>query len=239
MLIRTMNKIGISIVIGSVIFIALAGITQFFFSRPAVSPSLPTQESSFPLTNGIPITSENPKASDTPSSNRPVSHPLSLANEDIVSSWDFQGVYAGNAELVTKAEDEIKRLTDLLGKGEYSDTALYVSIANQYGLLGKGEREYDYLGRAIWADNETTGLPWHNLGVLMERLGAYRTARIAYEKATFVQPGLKSWHYAYLEFLTLRMKESAIIIEEAFSAATRNIGQTSYLLELHAEWKKS
>ena len=46
-----------------------------------------------------------------------------------------------------------------------------------------------------------TGLAWHNLGVLLSRLGALQTARIAYEKATLVEPQISSYHYAYIEFL--------------------------------------
>jgi tetratricopeptide (TPR) repeat protein len=172
----------------------------------------------------------------TPS--RPVSHPLPLAKGDIISSWDFQGVYTDKPELVAKAQDEIARLSGLLAAATSSKMILLVGIANQYELLGKGKEQYDYLGRAVRTD-AASSLPWHNLGVLMERFGAYQTARIAYEKATTLQPQFSFYHFAYLEFLTARMKDDTVDIEKAFAAAEANLGKVSYLLELRTAWENS
>ena len=115
---------------------------------------------------------------------------------------------------------------------------LSVSIANQYELIGSGKKQYEYLERAI-RTNPENGLPWHNLGVLIERLGAYKTARTAYEKSTLVQPEFKFYHYAYIEFLTSRMKEDTTVIEKAFSFAEKNIGKIQYLDDMRSEWEKS
>ena len=90
---------------------------------------------------------------------------------------------------------------------------------------------------ARYRRTQDNGLPWHNLGVLMERLGAIRT-RDAYEKSTLVQPELKFYHYAYIEFLTSRTKDDAANIEKAFAFAEKNIGKTPYLTELRTEWQK-
>lgn len=222
----------------AIFVLAVIGAWQFY-PRTAVSPSVEEQIQ--------PPTSEtdgaiSPDTTGTPPKtvSRPTQYPLPLAKGDIVASWTFKGAYSDRPDLVAKAEAEIARLSDLIGKGTYSDTILYVGIANQYGLMGNGKQEYDYLGRAIQADaNVTTGLPWHNLGVLMERLGAYETARVAYEKATLIQPGLKQWQYAYMEFLTSRMKDNKTAIEKAFTAAEKDIGQDAYLLQLRADWEKS
>lgn len=227
------------IVIGGVIIIFAAGIAQFFSARTPVSPTIPTATST-PEQNISTTTVSVTPATEAKTTSRPAQHPLPLASGDIVASWDFRGAYADRPELIAKAEAEIARLLDLVGRGTHSDTILYVGIANQYGLMGDGKQEYDYLGLAIRADsNVTTGLPWHNLGVLMERLGAYETARVAYEKATLIQPGLKQWRYAYLEFLTSRMKDDTTVIEKAFTAAEKNIGRDAYLLQLRAEWETS
>jgi tetratricopeptide (TPR) repeat protein len=222
----------------AVFVLAVIGAWQFY-PRTAVSPPVEEQQQP-PIseTDGAIL----PDTTGTPpkTASRSTQYPLPLAKSDIVASWDFKGAYSDRPDLVAKAEAEIARLSDLIGKGTYSDTILYVSIANQYGLMGNGKQEYDYLGRAIQADaNGTTGLPWHNLGVLIERLGAYETARVAYEKATLIQPGLKQWQYAYLEFLTSRMKDNATAIERAFTAAEKDIGQDAYLLQLRADWEKS
>lgn len=161
---------------------------------------------------------------------------FALADGDSIASWDFKGAYTGNQELVAKAESEIKRLSGQLETATSSAMILSIGIANQYELLGDGKNQYDYLTRAIQAGPEN-GLPWHNLGVLMERLGATQTASVAYEKSTLLQPELAVYHYAYLEFLIQNMKNDTARIEKAFAAAEGNIGPKQYLAELRSQWK--
>ncbi len=121
--------------------------------------------------------------------NRTLPNPLPLTSGDSIVSWDFKGVYLDGGTLEAKARGAIVRLEGLLGSGEFTDYELYVSIANQYELLGDGRNAYEYFGRAVREDTaNNTGLAWHNLGVLLARLGALETARIAYEKAAEIQP---------------------------------------------------
>ena len=169
--------------------------------------------------------------------NYPIQTSFAVAEGDSIALWNFQGAYTDNPELMAKAQNEINRLSELLTIATSSAMILSIGIANQYELLGDGKKQYEYLGRAIQANPEN-GLPWHNLGVLMERLGAYKTARIAYEKSTLVQSGLKLHHYAYLEFLIAHMKDDAVHIERAFAFAEKNIGKTQYLADLRVQWKK-
>lgn len=186
---------------------------------------------------------ENETATSSTSSNvlsavpaRPVSSKLpAIAEDDTLLVWDFTGVYADRPELIAKAQNNIARFTSLLATATSSTVSLLVSIANEYELLGKGKEQYEYLGRAIRADG-AVGLPWHNLGVLMERLGAFKTARDAYEQATLVQPKLSEWHYAYLGFLMSRMKDDAATITKALATAEANLGQDSYLEHLRSKW---
>lgn len=173
------------IIIGSALVVLGAGAAQFLFPRRVVAPQPVVSESSL-----VNATSSPSKSIATSSPSQPVLDLPSIAKGDSIASWDFTGAYADNSELVAKAEAEIKRLSDLIGKGTYPDVTLYVSIANQYELIGNGKKEYDYLSRAIAADPKS-GLPWHNLGVLMERLGALKTARAAYDRAEFLQPLFK------------------------------------------------
>lgn len=228
-----MNKTKL-LIIGGVLIVIAAGIAQFFFPRSAISPTLPVAEQNSGATTTD--TSATTAAVNTQKSS--VTNPLPLARGDVIASWDFQGAYTDNPELIAKANVEIKRLSVLLVTATSSEMILSVGVANQYELLGDGKKQYDYLGRAIQASPEN-GLPWHNIGVLMERLGAYKTARIAYEKSTLMQPEMKFYHYAYIEFLTTRMKGDTATIEKAFATAEKNIGQTPYLLELRSEWEKS
>lgn len=228
-----MNKSWL-VIIGGVLVLLVVGIAQFLFSRTAVSPSPSVSEVSSGGNNGATST-DSVQAVNVPDK---VSSKSSLIEKgDTIISWDFKGAYADRPDLITKANSEIKSLLDLIGTGTYTDMILFVSIANQYELLGNGSLEYNYLSRAIQEGGTTTGLPWHNLGVLMERLGALQTARVAYEKATLVQPELKQWHYAYIAFLTTRMKDDTATIEKAFAAALANLGQNSDILQLRSEWK--
>jgi len=226
------------LVIGLVVVVLIAGVAQFLFPRRATAPE-PTdfQPSLLEDTNAT-TTSGSANTDTSTNTSRPISELVSMVKGDTIISWNFKGAYTDRSDLIAKANTEIDRLTDLIGKGTYTDTNLYVSIANQYGLMGNGEQEYKYLVRAIETGGTTTGLPWHNLGVLMERLGALQTAQVAYKQATLVQPELKQWHYAYLAFLTTRMKSDTTVIEKALAAAERNIGQDADILQLYSEWKK-
>lgn len=224
-------------VIGGVLIILIIGVVQFLYPRSAVSPTTSTATSTTEQnvsTTTIPVTSvTNVKITQK----SPTAYSISLSEGDTVASWDFKGAYTGNSELVTKAQDEIKRLSGLLATATSSKMILSVSVANQYELLGDGKKQYDYLKRAIQANPENE-LPWHNLGVLMERLGALNTARVAYEKSTHLQPQFQFYHFAYLEFLTSRMKDDTAVIENAFAFAEENIGKSTYLSELRTEWMK-
>lgn len=233
----TKTKIGI---IGAVLLIAIAGTAQFFSPREAAAPAAPAPAAALELppaaTNAVAPALEVSTVSTGVSGNT-LAAP-SIAAGDVIASWSFKGAYADNAELMTKAGVEIARLLGLVGKETYTDLALYVAIANQYGLLGDGKQEYEYLGRAIKA-NTTSGLPWHNLGVLMEKLGALQTARTAYENATLIQPEMKNYQLAYINFLIARLPSDTATIEEAFAEALLNFHQDAELLALRSKWKGS
>jgi len=129
-------------------------------------------------------------ASSKPDAGTPSAAPAAFGVDasDTIASWDFKGAYTGNAEFAAKANAEIARLAALLGTGTYTDYTLYVSIANQYDLQGDGKNEFIYLQKALALDSDKTGLAWHNAGQLFARLGAYRTARTAFERAALAEP---------------------------------------------------
>jgi hypothetical protein len=227
-----MNKVWL--IIGGILIVMVLGAAQLWYAHPIIptvptATSTPKQKVTAPPAPVAPVvTVQKGPASDT----------VSISAGDTIVSWNFKGAYTDTPDLITKAEVEIKRLLSLIGKGTYSDTSLYIGIANQYELLGEGKQEYEYLTRAITADStHTSGLPWHNLGVLMERLGALQSARVAYEKSTLIQPAFKFYHYAYLEFLTTRLKDDVTAIEKEFAAAIQNLGQDADIVQLHAQWQ--
>lgn len=231
-----MNKTRVYIISGAVIILMIAGMAQFFSTPSAVSPTIVTATSTAEQ-NASTTTDAVAPATSLATQGNSVAHPLSLMRGDSIVSWDFKGAYTGNPELVTKAQSEIQRLSLQLDTATSSAMILSVGIANQYELLGDGKKQYEYLGRAV-RENPENGLPWHNLGVLMEKFGAYKTARVAYEKSTLVQPELQFYHYAYIEFLTSRTKDDTASIEKAFAFAEKNIGTTPYLITLRTEWQK-
>jgi tetratricopeptide (TPR) repeat protein len=125
---------------------------------------------------------------------------LVVSPSDTIASWNFPGAYTGNAELMAKANAEIARFTALIGTGTYTDYTLYVSIANEYDLQGDGKNEFAYLKKALAIDSEKTGLAWYNAGQLFTRLGAYATARTAFERAARAEP-ITQYEQALADFL--------------------------------------
>ncbi|MBI2610563.1 hypothetical protein HYW60_01335 [Candidatus Kaiserbacteria bacterium] len=173
-------------------------------------------------------------------------HPLPVAEGDAISSWDFQGSYEGNSELEKRARDEIARSEGLLGgdqsgaNDDPTDYILYVSIANQYELLGDGKAAYEYLGRALRIDSTKTGLAWRNLGALMERLGALNTARIAYARAVEAQSQIAEYHTARIQFLIAHFAEDTAAIEAAFGEAEVGLeGTAPEIQQIKAQWYES
>lgn len=230
-----MNKIKL-LIIGGVLIVFALGAAQFLSPRQAVSPTLPVATST-PSEQVSATTAPITTTATVSITKKPVADSLLIVAGDSIASWDFRGAYTDNPELVAKAQTEIKRLSDLLNTATSSAMILSVGIANQYELLGDGKKQYEYLERAI-RTNPENGLPWHNLGVLMERLGAYATARIAYERSALLQPQLSVYQYAYLEFLIQNMKDDVVGIEKAFSAAEESLDSDSYLAYLRDGWKK-
>lgn len=139
---------------------------------------------------------------------------FSLVPSETVASWDFAGTYNDNGQLEAKVRADIERLKGLLNSGEYTKYELYVSIANQYELLGDGKQEFTYLNYALALDSTKTGLAWHNMGKLLEKLGAYKSARVAYDR--MIQAQVTSQYIrARLEFLKAHIPEDTDAIKQA------------------------
>lgn len=161
--------------------------------------------------------------------------PVDIA--DTIQSWNFADAYTTNSELAEKASVEVNRLKDLVGKSkDIPDYQIYIQIAAQYELLGNGEKTYEYLNRAVAIDQFKTGLAWMNLGGLMEKLGAFNTARVAYAKAVEAQPDVIAYHIARLSFLTRHFSKDTIAVEGAFSEALAQFGDTPQILQIKAQW---
>ncbi|PIW96247.1 hypothetical protein CO131_01360 [Candidatus Kaiserbacteria bacterium CG_4_9_14_3_um_filter_50_16] len=191
------NKMKVYILAG-VFIILVVGFVQFFLPSSVVSPASPIATST-PTQLGSETASTTAGNTEN-TQKKKATFSLQLADGDSVASWNFIGAYAGNDAFVQKANSDIVRLTALLGTGTYTDYTLYVSIANQYDLLGDGKNELAYLEKALAIDSTNTGLAWHNAGQLLARLGAYATARTAFERAVVAEP-IGQYKLALADFL--------------------------------------
>ena len=170
------------------------------------SPQAATSPGSNP-----PVQPVTQKPKPSPSTPSPV---FSLVSGEVIASWDFVGTYNDNGQLEARANAEIARMKGLLNSGTYTNYELYVSIANQYELLGDGKQEFTYLNYALAIDSTKTGLAWHNMGKLLERLGAYKSARVAYDRMVQAQ-STSQYIRARLEFLKAHMPEDTTAIAQA------------------------
>lgn len=209
------NKTKLYIFVG-VFIVLVAGLVQFFFPRPAFSPTMPVSTST-PEQNDAITQPESGTASTTSENTENIdkkktTFSIVLEDGDSVASWNFPGAYTGNGALIQKANSEIARLTSLIGTGTYTDYTLYVSIANQYDLLGDGKNELSYLEKALALDSTETGLAWHNAGQLLARLGAYKTARTALENAVLAQP-IGQYKQAFADFLEAHFPDNSVVVE--------------------------
>lgn len=162
---------------------------------------------------------------------------LPIAAGDSIESWDFQGSH-NDGPNEQKVRDEITRLEAALrdAETEPTDYVLYVSMANQYVLLGDGKAAYNNLGKALAIDPDKTGMAWHNMGALLERLGAFETARIAYARAVDAQPLIEQYHIAYIEFLMKHFSGDSAALESAFRLSHEEMGDVSSTFQQEVAW---
>ena len=203
---------------GALAFVVLvAGIWWTQANKISNAPAETVATSTEPVATSTPSSSNPPvqpvtqKPKPSPSTPSPV---FSLVSGEVIASWDFVGTYNDNGQLEARANAEIARMKGLLNSGTYTNYELYVSIANQYELLGDGKQEFTYLNYALAIDSTKTGLAWHNMGKLLERLGAYKSARVAYDKLVQAQPTTQ-YLRARLEFLQAHMPEDTVAIAQA------------------------
>ena len=209
------------------LFVAVLVIGGLFLytSRAPSAPVSPAEHSTSTPT----LTPPNQPASTSTTPAQPKStgpFTITLARGDTVASWNFQGAYTDNPDLLQKAQVEIARLSSMLGSGTYTDYELYVSIASQYDLLGEGAKELTYLEKALGIDSAHTGLAWENTGGLMTRLGANLTARTAFENAVDAQPS-PQYIQTLISFLQTNFPQDSADIQKAQKLLQTEQGTTT------------
>ena len=124
-----------------------------------------------------------------------------ISSSDHISSWNWTGVYKDGASKEAEVTNEIARLERMVGKERVPIYDLFLGIASQYQLLGDGARSYVYLTKAMVLDGKR-GLAYLQMGQLMESLGAFATARTAYQKAVLLEPNNAIFVQAKSAFMT-------------------------------------
>lgn len=219
-----MGKVNKAYVATAFFVVVVVGAWLVKVNRSSSSPAAETMATSSPeqiVTSSDPQLQALPIAQ--PKTSSPAVSPFSLVPGETIAVWDFAGTHNDDGQLEARVRAEIERTKDLLNSGTYTNYELYVSIANQYELLGDGKQEFTYLNYALAIDSEKTGLAWRNMGKLLERLGAYKSARIAYDRMVLAQP-FPEYELTRLEFLKTHMPEDtdAIMQAEADLAASTN-----------------
>lgn len=164
---------------------------------------------------------------------------LDIDSRDTISTWDFQGSHKDGGEFEARVAAEMVKLQAALEDEatEPTDYAVYVSMAGQQTLLGDGKNTLKYLEKALAIDSTKTGLAWHNVGVLMERLGALNTARMAYARAVEAQPQIDTYHVARFNFLFKYFSEDGPVIYSAITEAATEFGEDNpFVLQAKAQW---
>ncbi len=164
--------------------------------------------------------------------------PFPINTADTIVSWNFKGAYTGNATLSNQYNADASHLKSLLGKGQYDNYDLYIGIGNDANLVGDGKGAYDAYNHAI-AIYPNKGLAYVNLAHLMDELGAYQTAVDAYAKAVAVEPAVLEYHLEQLYYLTHQFPKNNALLLAAFTAASKQFGDSAAILSIEAQWLES
>lgn len=148
-------------------------------------------------------------------------------------TWEFVGLY-NTPELIATTQKNIEDLKGRVNESGVNVYDIYLSIAQQYALVGKGKEAYDYLLKAAKQDPGNS-LTFQTMGNLMESLKAYPAAEEAYKQATIVQPQILQNHLAFIGFL-IGQKADAVKIESAFAFALEKSGRATNVLKEYAQW---
>lgn len=223
------KEYGIYAAFGALLVIVVGGIWWSRSNPPSPAPeqTATSTDTGIPSATSTPTGTAGQASAATPAPAQPqvsqtnppaqTAYQFSLVSGETIASWSFADSYKDGGTLEASRYAEIVRLLKLLHTGTFTNYELYVSIANQYELLGDGGQEFIYLNKALAIDSTKTGLAWHNMGKLLERLGAYKSARVAYDRMVEAQP-IRQYLVVRLEFLKARMPQDTGAIAQAETA---------------------
>lgn len=200
-----------------------------------------------------PSPSSTSTASTTPtgeaSSSTPVKTPgtiyavntLPISPKDTLASWSFKGSHADGGTLERQVESQIASLKTKINETNPTVQEIYISIANDYELLGDGKSAYNYFLQALNSKQryeQEDGMAWAGLGDLMQTLHAYYTAATAYGNAVKADPGEPSFHVARISFLLSYLPKETALIDAAFADAAKYVPNDASIAQLKSQYKK-
>lgn len=151
----------------------------------------------------------------------------------------LQAPYKDGGDIEKRANEQIAEYQKLTDSGERTKYDMDVDIAQNYELLGEGQKSYNYLMMAINEDPKET-LAYGNLGQLLRRAGALKSAKKAFELAIETGPQFNQNQYAYIEFLVRYGNgvASKSEVDNAINKALEQFPDYKPLLSLKSEWEK-
>lgn len=158
---------------------------------------------------------------------------FSLDVKSLPAVWEYKGLYA-TPELVAQTDKNIANLKEKLKESGADKYDLYVSLAQQYMLIGRGEESYEYLLRA-GDEDPGNSITFQTMGTLMESLGAQSAAEEAFKQAIVVQPQIVQNHLALIGFY-IRQNAEPAEIDTAFTYALEKSGKAVNVLKEYAQW---
>jgi hypothetical protein len=158
-------------------------------------------------------------------------NPLTL--KESVASWNLPPVKDPGTSTTTMAHN-VELLQSEIGKGDYADTDLYTDMGNGYVFLGDGKDAYDAYVKAIQASS-TNAVAYENAALLLNRVYATSTARMAFAKAVTLAPQTPFFQLAYVEFMTLVFPKDAET-PTAFANAEKPLEGNKHLETNKAYW---
>lgn len=232
---------GVAVVlVGVIIWVVLANIaTQ---RQSAVPTSLTIASSTAPVVStttliATPVVAHTPATYRAPAKTAPRSYmsALTVDSRDTITSWDTH-VQATPA-IKNRLREEILTLSGSIGSTQKKNYNTFLQIAQDYWLLSDGKNAYNFYVLSAQAV-PSNGLAWSNVGSLMERIGAYHTARSAYAASVAISPKTEQFWVSYLDFLSAH-EPLASSTGPAFVAAARATNSAPNVLISMANWEAS
>lgn len=160
---------------------------------------------------------------------------IALVSSEKEISLNYDPLYTG--ENAVRAEANIARYKDDLGKEGNNDYNSYIDIAGQEINMGRGEEVLLNLNQAIKLEPDNI-LAYQNAGVFFERISAYESAEIAFQKALQIDSSSPSTYALIIDLHKSYLNSESGIIDALFKEALEKTDEDLQLMKDYASWLK-